>query len=198
SNIREFHHMIWLIGGPEKHYLSKRLTLSLNPLRSTMKGIRRKEKAIESKEEMIAVLETSKYITVAMCLNDVPYLVTVSHGYDKEKNCIYFHCAREGKKVDILTENNIVWGQAIEDHEYSEGACDHLYATTHFKGQVSFIENVKEKEHALRIMINALEPNPELVMEEQITEKSVERVHIGRIDIEYMSGKKSKEVIIQL
>lgn len=163
-----------------------------------MKGIRRKEKAIENKEEMIAILEGSKYITIAMCQDDLPYLVTLSHGFDTEKNCIYFHCAREGKKVDILTANSVVWGQAILDHGYAEGACDHLYVTTQFKGNVSFIEDVKEKEHALRIMINSLEPNPEPVMEEQITEKSVRRVHIGRIDIEYMSGKKSKEVIIQL
>ncbi len=163
-----------------------------------MKGIRRKEKAIESEEEMVAILETSKYITIAMCENNLPYLVTLSHGYDRNKNCIYFHCARKGKKVDILTTNSAIWGQAIKDHGYAEGACDHLYATTQFKGSVSFIEDVKEKEHALRIMINSLEPNPELVVEEQITEKSVQRVHIGRIDIEYMSGKKSKEVIIQM
>ena len=113
-----------------------------------MKGIRRKEKAIENKEEMIAILEGSKYITIAMCQDDVPYLVTLSHGYDREKSCIYFHCAREGKKVDILTTNSAVWGQAIKDHGYAEGACDHLYATTQFKGSVSFIDDVKEKEHA--------------------------------------------------
>jgi len=163
-----------------------------------VKGIRRKEKAIESKEEMIAILEKCKYITIAMCEDNVPYLVTISHGYDREKNCIYFHCAREGKKVDFLSKNSAVWGQAIEDHGYAEGACDHLYATTQFKGTVTFIEDVKEKEYALGVMINSLEPDPQAVIEEQITEKSVQRVHIGRIDIEYMSGKKAKEVIIQL
>ena len=163
-----------------------------------MKGMRRKEKAIENKEEMIAILEKSKYITIAMCENNNPYLSTLSHGYDREKNCIYFHCAREGKKIDILTKQNTVWGQALQDYGYAEGACDHLYATTQFKGKVTFIEDVKEKEYALRVMINSLEPNPQAVMDEQITEKSVKRVHIGRIDIENMSGKKAKEVVIQL
>ena len=163
-----------------------------------MKGIRRKEKAIETKEEMIAILEKSKYITIAMCEDNVPYLATLSHGYDREKNCIYFHCAHEGKKVDILNKQNTIWGQAIEDHGYAEGACDHLYATTQFRGQVTFIEDVKEKEYALRVMIHSLEPDPQSVIDEQITEKSVKRVHIGRIDIDYMSGKKAKEVIIQL
>ncbi|MBA7577173.1 hypothetical protein ES708_19019 [subsurface metagenome] len=85
-----------------------------------MKGIRRKEKAIENKEEMISILEKSQYITIAMCHNNIPYLVTLSHGYDREENCIFFHCASEGKKVDILTENSNIWGQAIIDHGYAE------------------------------------------------------------------------------
>jgi len=165
---------------------------------NVVKGIRRKEKAIESRDEMISILENSKYITVAMCQNNEPYLVTLSHGYDREKHCIYFHCAQEGKKVDILSQHNLIWGQAIEDHGYAEGSCDHLFATTQFQGRVTFIKDVMEKEHALRVMINSLEPNPEKVMKEQITEKSVQRVNIGRIDIDYMSGKKAKEIIIQL
>jgi nitroimidazol reductase NimA-like FMN-containing flavoprotein (pyridoxamine 5'-phosphate oxidase superfamily) len=163
-----------------------------------VKGIRRKEKAIESEDEMISILEKSKYITIAMCQNDEPYLVTLSHGYDRERNCIYFHCAQEGKKVDILSQHNVVWGQAIEDHGYAEGSCDHLYATTQFKGRVTFVKDANEKEHALRVMINSIEPDPEKVIKEQITKKSVHRVNIGRIDIDYMSGKKSKEVIISL
>lgn len=163
-----------------------------------MRGIRRKEKAIETEEEMMTILERAKYVTIAMCQDNEPYLVTLSHGFDREKRCIYFHCAREGKKIDILNENSTVWGQAIDDNGYVEGACDHLWATTQFRGTVSFIENPAEKKHALHIMIHQLEPNPQKVIETQITAKSLKRVNIGRIDIDYMSGKKSKEVIISV
>jgi nitroimidazol reductase NimA-like FMN-containing flavoprotein (pyridoxamine 5'-phosphate oxidase superfamily) len=163
-----------------------------------MRGIRRKEKEIQSREEMIAIIESAKYVTVAMSSNDEPYLATLSHGYDREKNCIYFHCAQEGKKIDILKTNNVVWGQVLEDHGYVDGSCDHLYATTQFKGRVVFITDSEEKKHALSVMIHQLESEPQKVMEEQITEKSVERVNIGRIDIEQMSGKKAKEVVISL
>jgi nitroimidazol reductase NimA-like FMN-containing flavoprotein (pyridoxamine 5'-phosphate oxidase superfamily) len=163
-----------------------------------MKGMRRKEKAIESEDEMFSILERAKYVTLAMYANNEPYLVTLSHGPDRQNRCIYFHCAHEGKKIDILKKNNIVWGQAIDDYGYAEGACDHLYATTQFKGQVTFIQDVEEKERALRIMIYRLEPEPEKVIESQITPQSLKRVNIGRIDIEYMSGKKSKDVIISL
>jgi len=161
-----------------------------------MRGIRRKEKAIEDKDEIISIIRNAKYVTIAMSVDDEPYLATLSHGYDVENYCLYFHCAHEGKKIDILKNNNIVWGQALQDDGYADGSCDHLYATAQFRGRVSFVEDTDEKRHALVTMIHALESKPEKVIAEQITEKSVRGVNIGRIDIEFMSGKKAKEVII--
>ncbi len=163
-----------------------------------MRGIRRKEKAIESTEEMQSILSKSKFVTISMCKENEPYLVTLSHGYDPKANCIYFHCAQEGKKIDILNENNVIWGQAIIDHGYAEGKCDHLYETTQFRGHVTFLTDFDEKKHALTIMVKQLEQNPTKAIEEQFKETSIHKVNIGRIDIEYMSGKRAKDVIVTL
>ena len=78
-------------------------------------------------------------------MDNEPYLAALSHGYDEEKNCLYFHCAKEGKKVEILHANNRVWGQALVDRGYVQGACGHLYATTQFKGRVTFVDDIVEK-----------------------------------------------------
>lgn len=163
-----------------------------------MKDIRRKEKEIKDVEEIRAILRAGKYITIAMCENHQPYLVTLNYGYDEKKNCLYFHCAAEGKKIDILTENNNIWGQVLRDLGYVDDCCDHLYASVQFKGRVFFIDDMKEKEHALKVMIRQLEKIPEKVMAEQITADSIKKVMIGMIDIEYLSGKKSKKAIISL
>ena len=163
-----------------------------------MRGMRRKEKAIESIEEMKYILQTVKHITIAMCEDNVPYLVTLSHVYDSEQHRIYFHCASEGKKIDILKKNNIIWGQALMDEGYVQGSCDHLYATTQFKGKVTFIEDFEEKKAALQEMIRKLDNKPEEIEKAQLTEKSITRVAIGKIDIEYMSGKRAKDVIISI
>jgi len=163
-----------------------------------MRGIRRKEKEITDINEMIKILEMAQYITIAMCKDNEPYLATLSHGYDRDRHCIYFHCATEGKKIDILSNNNLVWGQALIDKGYVQGACDHLYATTQFKGTVTFVKDKEEKIYGLKTMIRALDDNPEKLMAEQISDKSVARIGIGRIDIEYMSGKKAEKVIISL
>jgi uncharacterized protein len=163
-----------------------------------MHGIRRKDKAIIDQNEMKKILQQTKYITIALCRNNEPYLITLSHGYDPEKNIIYFHCASVGKKIDILKENNIIWGQALIDKGYVKDKCDHLWATVMFRGSVSFIFDGDKKRHALDIMIRQLEQNPERVIKKQITEKSIRRVTIGRIDIDYMSGKKADNNIIPL
>jgi len=163
-----------------------------------MRGIRRKEKAIQDVKILQKIIQTAEYITIAMCKDNEPYLVSLSHGYDSEEHCLFFHCASEGKKIDYLNENNIVWGQVVIDKGYAQGSCDHLYATVQFRGKVRFLEDFEEKKKALINMIKKLDENPEEVMEKQLGEKSINRVKIGRIDIEYMSGKEAKEAVITL
>lgn len=158
-------------------------------------GLRRKEKEISDPAEMKALLKQTRYVTMAMCRNDEPYLVTLSHGYDEERNVIYFHCAREGKKMDILKANNRVWGQVLVDRGYAQGRCDHLFASVQFSGRVRFIEDAGEKRRALGVIIRQLEPEPEKVAAEQVTDAALAKVRIGCIDIEYLSGKKSPKPI---
>jgi hypothetical protein len=160
--------------------------------------MRRKEKEVKNLSEIKTILATAKYVTIAMCRGGEPYLVTLSHGYDEKRNAIYFHCARDGKKIDILTDNNLVWGQALEDRGYSDGNCDHLFASVHFRGRVSFVEDEAEKRHALATMIRQLEKEPDKVMVAQVTDGSVAKVNIGRIDIDYLSGKRSETVVVSV
>jgi uncharacterized protein len=161
-------------------------------------GLRRQEKEIKDPAEMKAILAGAKYITIAMCRNDEPYLVTLSHGYDEKRNAVYFHCARAGKKIEILAANNLVWGQAFVDRGYVDGRCDHLFRSVQFRGRVSFIEAEAEKRHALAVMIRQLESEPDKVMAAQVTPDAVAKVHIGRIDLDFMSGKRSEKANVSL
>ncbi|NHJ86655.1 MAG: hypothetical protein FK734_14415 [Asgard group archaeon] len=161
-----------------------------------MKGIRRKEKAIEDIGEIQKIIMLVKHVTIALCDNNEPYLVTINHGYDPDNNKIFFHCANEGKKIDILAKNNVVWGQALLDKGYVQGECDYKYATAQFKGKVTFLEDFDEKKAALISMIYKLDADPEKLMKEQLTEKAINNVKIGCIDIDYLSGKIVKGVEI--
>ena len=160
--------------------------------------MRRKDKEITDPDELIKPLREAKYITLALCRENKPYLATLSHGYDAENNCIYFHSAREGKKIEYLKANPMVWGQALIDNGYQQGSCDHLYHTAQFSGTVRFLEDHEEKKHALKIMIRKLDDNPDEIILKQIQPSSIAKVHIGKIKINEITGKKADKVIISL
>ncbi|MCW4012071.1 MAG: pyridoxamine 5'-phosphate oxidase family protein [Candidatus Bathyarchaeota archaeon] len=160
--------------------------------------MRRKDKQVTEHNELVKPLKEAEYITLALCSENKPYIATISHGYDEENNCIYFHSAKEGKKIDIIKENPLVWGQALIDAGYQHGSCDHLYHTTQFSGTVTFVEDMTEKEHALKLTIKQLDNDPETIIENQVKPNSVAKVYIGRIDIQEMTGKKADKIIISL
>ena len=163
-----------------------------------MKGIRRREKEITDRTEILRILRETQFITIAMTDVDGPYLATLTHAYDEGKNAIYFHCALEGRKVEVLRRDNRVWGQALVDKGYVHGSCDHLYETAQFKGRVTFVTDLAEKRLALETMIRKNEKDPETVIKKQVTDDSIGHVNIGRIDIEHLSGKKSDKVVVSL
>ena len=158
-------------------------------------GLRRKEQEIRDTAELKTILAKTQYVTMAMCRGNEPYLVTLSHGYDEKQNAIYFHCAFAGKKIDFLKANNRVWGQAIVDRGYVPGQCDHLFSSVQFSGRVSFLTDMTEKRRALAVMINQLEREPEKVLAAKVTDATVAKTCIGRIDLDFLSGKRSEKVI---
>ena len=150
--------------------------------------VRRKDREITDQNEMQQVLKATKYVTVALCMDDEPYLVSLSHGYDQAKNCLYFHCAPEGKKLVYAKANPHVWGQAVLDFGVTE-ECDYAYTSVHFQGKLSLITDLTEKSHAMEVLVRQVSLNPEAKLA-KIKPEKLASITMGRIDITYMSGKK--------
>jgi nitroimidazol reductase NimA-like FMN-containing flavoprotein (pyridoxamine 5'-phosphate oxidase superfamily) len=149
--------------------------------------VRRKDREITDVKKIREVLKSTKYVTVALCRNNEPYLVSLSHGYDDQNNCLYFHCAPEGKKLIYAEANNKVWGQAVLDYGVTE-ECDYAYTSVHFSGTFSIISEQKEKQHAIEIMVRQLSANPKDKLS-KIKPEKLGKTTMGRIDIAYVSGK---------
>ncbi len=150
--------------------------------------VRRKEREITDPAEMRQVLKTTKYVTIALCRDNEPYLVALSHGYDAERSCIYFHCAPEGKKLVYAQANPNVWGQAILDFGVTD-ECDYAYTCVHFSGTFSLVKSMDEKWHGLQVLVRQVAINPESKLS-KIKPEKLEKTTIGKIEITYMSGKK--------
>jgi nitroimidazol reductase NimA-like FMN-containing flavoprotein (pyridoxamine 5'-phosphate oxidase superfamily) len=160
--------------------------------------VRRVDKEVTDEAELRWILGSASYVTLAMSMDGDPYLVSLSHGYDGAENCLFFHCAKVGRKMDILKVNNRVWGQALLDfgRTISHGECTHLYASVHFGGRVTFLEKEEAKRHALECLARHQGTDAEALLSEVTPDRLGETV-VGRVDIEFMTGKKSQEVSLQ-
>jgi uncharacterized protein len=153
--------------------------------------VRRRDREITDLEEIHQVLKTTKYVTVALCMDNEPYLVSLNHGYDQDHNCIYFHCAPEGKKLVYGKANPMVWGETILDFGVTE-ECDYAYTSVHFTGKLSLIVDSAEKVHAMEVLVRQVSLNPEEKLA-KIKPEKLGSTTIGKIEINYLSGKKHQE-----
>ncbi len=158
--------------------------------------VRRKEREITDPNEMQMVLKSTKYVSVALCMDNTPYLVALSHGYDEAENCLYFHSAAEGKKIVYAKANPNVWGQAVLNF-YAGEDCRYDYTSVDFQGKISFLVDPAEKMHAMEILVRQVSLKPEEKLA-KIKPERLEKITIGRIDIAYMSGKKHQASKVQV
>ena len=69
--------------------------------------MRRKDREVENQNEIYDILKRCDTIKIAMHGDVYPYLVPVSFGAEivQNKIVIYFHCAQQGAKLDLLRAN---------------------------------------------------------------------------------------------
>lgn len=155
--------------------------------------LRRKDRQINDQVEITELLQKGKYAVIAMCRDNVPYVVTLSYGVDLSTNTLYFHCAMEGQKIDFIKANPEVCATIISDHGYLPGECAHKFASIIIKGRMRALETLEEKKLGMRTLLCHLEETPEKFEQKQLKEDNVyQNICILKLEIEEMTGKKGQ------
>ena len=68
--------------------------------------MRRTDREIITRKEIDSIIDSCDVCRLAFAVQNEPYLVPVSYGYDGE--ALYFHTAREGQKIDCIGANSRV------------------------------------------------------------------------------------------
>jgi nitroimidazol reductase NimA-like FMN-containing flavoprotein (pyridoxamine 5'-phosphate oxidase superfamily) len=148
------------------------------------------EREITNTAVIESVFRNGKFLTLALCRNNEPYILALNYGYDAENRYLYFHTAIEGLKLEILSDNPRVCGTIIEDHGYIEGKCAHAYRSVVFTGSAEILENLDDKKHGMDILLNHQEKNPEIIRKRLLArEKAYDKFVMMRIKIEDVTGK---------
>ena len=151
------------------------------------------EREITDSQGLFEILMQGKFVTIAMCRGNEPYIVTLNYGYDQEKHALYFHSAPEGLKIEFLRDNPNVCGTVIENKGYIMGECEHHYRSVVFWGSMSVVESLAEKKHGMDIMLHHLEAQPDAVKERILkNDKTYRKLGIFRLDIHEISGKEGQ------
>ena len=152
--------------------------------------MRRKEREITDIKEMEEIMHKAEVCHLGLAVDNTPYVVPVSYGY--EDNCLYIHCAKEGRKLDMIRKNNTVCFQMDIDAGITgkdKPACG--WSTTYRSvigyGEAFVVEDFQQKKSALDIIMRHYSNKKSF----EYREKAVEDVGIIKIVIHHLSGKKS-------
>ena len=152
--------------------------------------LHRTEKAMNDQEEVEKILISARIMTVACCLENEPYLFTVDFAWDSQARELWFHCATEGRKMNILQGNPRVCITVVEDRGYLDGECDHAYRSLILEGKAQVATDLSEKRHALELLARKHERQPEAVLARLAgKDEEVQKVAIVRVSVDSISGK---------
>ena len=122
--------------------------------------MRRKDREVTDINQIKKILDTCKTCHLAMVDNGHPYVVPLSYAYSisDETLTLFFHSAEEGRKINILRENNAVCFEMSNEGESifaDKTPCNSGY---HFSsvlgfGEAQFIDDIDEKRSALTLLM---------------------------------------------
>ena len=151
--------------------------------------MRRKEREITDRVAIEEIIRQSFVCRLAMSEDNIPYIVPLCFGY--KDNTLYFHTAREGKKLRILDKNNRVCFEFDILHEVMrpKEPCKWgmRYVSVIGFGKTSLIEDFESKRRALDIIMEHYAGKSFVYKEE-----AIHNAVIIQVEIELMTGKKSR------
>jgi len=148
--------------------------------------MRRAEREITDRALIDDILRRHQVLYLAMQDADVPYVIPITYGYDGE--CLYFHCAAEGRKLELMQAHPRVAFAVEAEYQVHEGetACGwgFGYASVVGEGMAEIVDEAKEKKRGLDVLMSHFTPEPQTYKD-----GGIEGTTVIRVRITALSGK---------
>jgi hypothetical protein len=151
--------------------------------------MRRSEREITDTAGLEDILSRARVGRLALVDGDAPYLVPMCFGHEPGR--IYFHCAAEGRKLDIIRRNPRACFEVDVDFQHVPSTGRACASTMYYRSVIAFgtvhiVEHPAEKVHGLDLITRHYEdrggPYPEKVLA---------RTTVLRLDVDRMTGKEN-------
>ena len=153
------------------------------------RDMRRAEKEIESREDVDAIIRGSQVCRIALAMDNMPYIVPVSFGYDGVS--IYIHTAKEGKKLDIININNNIcfeFERNIELLGNQDNPCrwSVSYESVIGFGNIYELESIEDRKYGLKQIMSQYSGKEWI-----FSDNKLNNIRVWKIKIDSITGKRS-------
>ena len=149
--------------------------------------MRKKEREITDPAELEQIIKQARVCRLGLVDGSEPYVVPVCFGH--EDNAFYFHCAPEGRKLELIRNNNRVCVEIDADVEITtaEKPCgwSTRYRSVIGVGRAHILEDEADKIHGLTVLMRQFGKKGSAMAFDK-----ADRTTVVRIDIENITGKK--------
>jgi nitroimidazol reductase NimA-like FMN-containing flavoprotein (pyridoxamine 5'-phosphate oxidase superfamily) len=151
--------------------------------------MRKSEKEIKDRAQIEDILRRAEVLRIALADGGEPYIVSMNFAYDDGR--IYLHSAKEGRKIDMIRKNSRTAFFADIGYEFVLGetacGCTARYSSVFGTGCAVIAEDREEIIKGLDLLTKKYVGAPNHSYPERVLAKTA----VIRIDIDYMTGKKS-------
>lgn len=148
---------------------------------------------ILSEEDTNRIMMTASSGVLALT-GDGGYTYAVPLSFAYEDSRIYFHCAKEGHKIDALNNNNKVSFCVIDKDEVIPEAFNTIYRSVIAFGRARILDDDRERMEALESLIRKYSPAYASQGKKEI-EKYWDKVCLVEIYVEHITGKASRDFL---
>lgn len=150
------------------------------------KEMRRKDKMMSEKDTLALLSRGQEGVLGTIGDNGYPYTVVVNYVYYQDK--VYFHCAKEGQKIDNIKNNPKVSFSVYDNVEVVGNELFTKYQSLVLFGKAKVIETTEE---ILMELINKYANLSDEVAKMMIS-KEINITTVVEIEIEHITGKIGK------
>lgn len=123
--------------------------------------MRRRDREITDRNEIIRLIDSAKVCRLGLSDDGMPYIVPMTYGYAEEDGRIvfYFHCAKKGRKMDVIAQNPRACVELDFDEEFEvfsgPRSCEYgcTYASVIGFGRIAVVEDPAVKCRALTLIM---------------------------------------------
>lgn len=153
----------------------------------------RRKKQLLSNEETIEILKSCTAGVLGVNGDDgYPYTVPVSYTYEDGK--LFIHSAKQGHKIDSITNNDKVTFCVINKDDVVQETFTTHFSSVSIFGRARILTDDTERRRALESLVEKYSPN--FIKEGQnAIEKEWNVVCLIEVKIEHMTGKAAIEII---